>query len=132
MSSRTPPPSASLFRPSIGPSAWCRPPCPPCSRTTRQSGSQPVVLRHHNDRRRRMLPSLEQRAFDELRDDGVIWTCTSHSCPEFRGRTGMYCRESWSLIGSRPSFTTLPIPRPIGTVHTSPDDAFQFARMLPE
>src|SRR5262245_10304609 len=71
MSSRTPPPSASLFRPSIGPvSAWCRPPCPPCSRATRHSGAQPVVLRPYNDRPRRMLPSLEQRAFDELRDDG--------------------------------------------------------------
>src|SRR5262249_42090634 len=63
---------------------------------------------------------------------GVIWTCTSHSCPVFRGRTGMYCRESWSLTGRRPSFTTLPTPRPTGTVQTSPDEAFQSARMLPE
>src|SRR5215467_6929273 len=63
---------------------------------------------------------------------GVIWTCTSHSWPVLRGRTGMYWSESANLMGSRPSFTTFPNPTPSGTVQISPAGAFQFARMLPE
>src|SRR5262249_25222513 len=62
---------------------------------------------------------------------GAIRTWTSHSCP-FWGCTGIYCTASCNLTGSRPSFTTLPTPTPMGTVQTFPDDAFQFARILPE
>ena len=45
---------------------------------------------------------------------GVTWSWIFHSCPEFLGCTGMYCSESWSLTGRRPSFNTLPMPRPTG------------------
>jgi hypothetical protein len=63
---------------------------------------------------------------------GVTSTWTFHCWPTFWGWTGMYCSDSWSLTGSRPNFTTLPTPRPTGTVQMSPDGAFQSARMLPE
>ena len=63
---------------------------------------------------------------------GVTTTWTPHSWPEPRGRTGMYCSASSILMGNRPSFTTLAMPAPIGTVHTSRAGAFQFARMLPQ
>src|SRR5262249_23237083 len=41
---------------------------------------------------------------------GVIWTCTSHSWPVFRGRTGMYCSESWKLDGKTPKLDLFPGP----------------------
>ena len=63
---------------------------------------------------------------------GVISTCTFHSCPEIRGCTGMYCTASSILTGRRPNFITLAKPSPTGTVQTSSDGAFQFARILPE
>src|SRR6516164_1014640 len=44
----------------------------------------------------------------------------------------MYCTARLILMGRRPSFTTLAKPTPMGTVQTSSDGAFQFARILPE
>src|SRR5215831_10116364 len=77
------------------------------------------------------IPSFEQDALDELRDDGSDLDLKVPLL-SVSGRTGMYCTANCTFTGSGPSFTTLPTPRPTGAVQTFPEDAFQSGRMLPE
>ena len=78
----------------------------------------------NNMRARHLFASLEQDAINKLRNDGVICTCTCHSCPEIRGCTGIILHRKLNLNGQAPNFTTLPKPSPTGTVQTFPDDPF--------
>ena len=78
------------------------------------------------------LPSAEERLLDELGNDRGQHELDVPLLATSSGRMGMYWPASWSFTGSRPSLTTLPTARPMGTVHRFPADPFQLARMLPE
>ena len=76
--------------------------------------------------------SLKQGALDKLRKDR---NDKDLHVPLLSGDPGMHrhvLHRELKLDWQLPNFTTLAKPSPTGTVQTSSDGAFQFARILPE